>query len=206
MSLAFLSAVQACALDRWSPHIGDPNGLGWATVIVYLVAALVALAVALRAPFPAPTRPRERFFWLMLAVILLGLAVNKQLDLQSYLTAVGRCIAKEQGWYQERRLVQFGAILLLLGTMTAVALGMWRMMRGTLARSGVALAGLVMVLGFVAIRAVGFHHVDQLINLDLAHMRLNWLFELTGPVLIILSGVALLLRPDREAAPKGQRG
>jgi len=31
------------------------------------------------------------------------LAVNKQLDLQSFLTALGRCDARLQGWYETRR-------------------------------------------------------------------------------------------------------
>jgi hypothetical protein len=76
-------------------------------------------------------------------------------------------------------------------------------MRGTLARSGAALAGLVLVLGFVAIRAISLHHVDTLIRQNAMHLRLNRLFERAGPVLISLAGLRLLLRwsakdPDPE--------
>ena len=76
-------------------------------------------------------------------------------------------------------------------------------MRITLARSGGALTGLVLVVGFVAIRAIGFHHVDTLIRQDVMHLRLNRLFERAGPVLISLAGLRLLLRwsakdPDPE--------
>ena len=76
-------------------------------------------------------------------------------------------------------------------------------MRGTLARSGATLAGLAVVLGFVAIRAIGFHHVDRLIRQNVMHLRLNRLFERAGPVLISLAGLRLLLRwsakdPDPE--------
>jgi hypothetical protein len=199
----FLADLQSCALTRWSPGIGDPTAMGWGTVLVYLSAAVISATVALRVPFPRPSCRRERAFWLCLACVLLVLAVNKQLDLQSYLTALGRCLAQHQGWYDSRRFVQETVILGLVLLMALLAVALWRLMRGTLARNGAALAGLVLVLGFVAIRAVGFHHVDTLIKLDVMHLRLNWLFELTGPVLIGLAGLWLLLRwsakyPDPE--------
>jgi hypothetical protein len=201
--MSFLADLQSCALTRWSPGIGDPTAMGWVTVTVYLAAAAVAFVVAMRAPFPAASRGRERLFWALLAAVLVALAVNKQLDLQSYLTALGRCADQHQGWYDRRRFVQESVILGLLLVMALLAVGLWRLMRGTLARNGAALAGLVLVLGFVAIRAVGFHHVDTLIKLDVMHLRLNWLLELTGPVLIGLAGLWLLLRwsakdPDPE--------
>ena len=201
--MSFLADLQSCALTRWSPGIGDPTAMGWVTVTVYVAAAAVAFVVASRTPFPAASRGRERLFWALLAAVLVALAVNKQLDLQSYLTALGRCAAQHQGWYDRRRFVQESVILGLLLVMALLAVGLWRLMRGTLARNGAALAGLVLVLGFVAIRAVGFHHVDTLIKLDVMHLRLNWLLELTGPVLIGLAGLWLLLRwsakdPDPE--------
>jgi hypothetical protein len=76
-------------------------------------------------------------------------------------------------------------------------------MRGTLARSGAALAALVLAVGFVATHAIGFHHVDTLKRPDVMHLRLNGLFERAGPVLISLAGLRLLLRwsakePDPE--------
>ena len=197
--MPFLAGLQSCALTRWSPGIGDPTAMGWITVAVYLAAAAVALVVAIQAPFPAASRRRERLFWALLAAMLLALAVNKQLDLQSYLTALGRCLAQHQGWFDRRRFVQEAVILGLLVVMALLAVALWRWMRGTLARNGAALAGLVLVLGFVAIRAVGFHHVDALIKLDVMNMRLNWLFELTGPVLISLAGLWLLLRRSAKA-------
>ena len=197
--MSLLAGLQSCALTRWSPGLGDPTAMGWITVAVYLAAAAVALVVAMQAPFPAASRFRERLFWALLAAVLLALAVNKQLDLQSYLTALGRCLAQHQGWYDRRRLVQETVILGLLVVMVLLAVALWRMMRGTLARNGAALAGLVLVLGFVAIRAVGFHHVDALIKLDVMNMRMNWLLELTGPVLISLAGLWLLLRRSAKA-------
>lgn len=193
--------ILTCALERWSPKIGDPTAIGWLTVAVYALAGVVAFLVAIKGGFPIPSRRRERFFWFLLGLAFVALAVNKQLDLQSFVTAVGRCIAKLDGWYKDRRAFQLEVIVGLVLAMALAAALLWRLMRGTLRRNGVALAGMVFVLAFVAVRAVGFHHVDVLINLHVMDIRMNWLLELPGPLLILLNGFVLLiwrLGPDED--------
>ena len=134
-------------------------------------------------------------FWTLAALLLLFLAVNKQLDLQSFMTAAGRCMAQAQGWYENRRLVQLAFILGLAGTGVLVLLGLRRLLRGTLARTGLALLGLVLVTVFVLIRAAGFHHMDMLIGTRIAGMRLNWLLELPGPLLVLAAALRARLTP-----------
>jgi hypothetical protein len=179
-------ALAACIAERWSPQIGDASVMGWLTVIAYLVTAALALRVAVRLP-----GGRIRAFWALVAVLMLFLAVNKQLDLQSALTAAGRCIAKAQGWYNERRVVQVLFIEGLVGAAVLALLGGLYLLRRELAANVIALVGLVFVAGFVMVRAVGFHHVDALLGSNVLNMRMNWLLEWTGPVLI--SGNALIL-------------
>lgn len=178
-----------CILSVWSPGIGDPHPMGWVTVAVYLLAALAAASVVRRDAFPPGSRARERMFWTLAALLLLFLAVNKQLDLQSFMTAAGRCMAQAQGWYENRRVVQVAFILVLAGAGVLVLLGLRRLLRGTLARTGLALLGLVLVTVFVVIRAAGFHHMDMLIGARIAGMRLNWLLELPGPLLVLAAAL-----------------
>ena len=52
--------------------------------------------------------------------------------------------------------------------------------------------GFAFVLGFVVIRAVGFHDVDRLISAEWQSLRLNWLLELTGLVLILMAAIPRL--------------
>ncbi len=180
--------LATCISGRWHPAIGDPTLLGWATVAAYALAALLCLRAALR-------RRDDRRFWLGLCVLLAALTVNKQLDLQSALTAFGRCIASLEGWYDRRRAVQAAVILGILALAAAAfAILLWRMRRA-LARIGVALAGIALLLAFVAIRAVGFHHVDALIDLAPGGIRLNWLFELSGIALIAANAAMVRRRP-----------
>lgn len=179
----------ACALQQWSPGVGDPNVMGWLTVAVYAFAAIIAARRAVKGPFSDESRGREFAFWWFSAVLLASLAVNKQLDLQSLLTEVGRCVARAQGWYEDRRTVQ---VWFIVGVMAGGALGVgWLgfLLRYTLARTGLALVGLGFVSVFVAVRAAGFHHVDTLIGTTVAGLRMNWVLELPGPILVAVAGL-----------------
>lgn len=191
-----LNELTACVAERWSPVIGDPQITGWVTVAAYVMAALMSAAVWLRLK-----GRRGRVFWAMVALLLAALAVNKQLDLQSALTAAGRCLARAQGWYGERRLVQLSFIAVLGTVMLAGLIAMAFSLRGRLRRNGLALTGLVIVTGFVMMRAASFHHMDHLIGMRAFGVPNNFLFENAGLVLIALNAAALL---RRKAVPAGR--
>ena len=195
-----METLVSCALKRWSPGIGDPTVTGWMTVVVHALTACLAVAVVMRAPFPLVSGRRERRFWAMIAVTLAFLAVNKQLDLQSFCTAVGRCLAKAQGWYEERRSFQRDVFLMLLacGLVGLAALSV--LMRGTLARNGLAVLGLCVLTGFVVVRAVGFHHMDGLIRQTVLSVRVNAVFEIGGALLVAVAALLLLLLRAGRAA------
>jgi len=87
----------------WRPGIGDPTVMGWVTVGAYAVAAAVAGVAAHRARGAAAPHPGPDRTWLLVAGLMALLCVNKQLDLQSLFTDLGRVLAREQGWYARRR-------------------------------------------------------------------------------------------------------
>lgn len=176
-----------CAGARWSPTIGDPGFYGWATVAVFAAAALLCALLG-ASPRGRPERP----FWIALAVLMAALAVNKQLDLQSALTAVGRCVSRSQGWYDARREVQ-ALFALVLGAVSLMGLaGLGMAMRRHLARTWPAVLGAGFVTGFVLVRAVSFTHVDALLKLPLGALRMNHLLENVGPLLVAFNASALL--------------
>jgi len=184
-----------CAFENWSPTIGDPTLMGWFTVATYIAAAMVSLRVAVVGAFPENFSGRERTFWVLLAVLLSLLALNKQLDLQSFLTTTARCLAIEQGWYENRRPVQLAFIAIVGLCCLIVAWSAAALLRRSLRRTWLALTGLFVVLTFVLIRAAGFHHVDMLINVEVYSIRANWVLELSGLVMILIAG---LLHPRRK--------
>lgn len=192
MGMLNLAELGDCIAQRWSLTIGDPTALGWATVAAYAVAGLVCMSAARR------TSGREARFWVLLSLALLGLALNKQLDLQSALSAAGRCMARMQGWYENKRIVQLAFLLGLLATSLAIMLLAVLSLRHILGRIGPALLGAGLVLAFVAIRAAEFQHIDRLVGTPMAGARLSWILELSGLALILTN--ALSARRSRARA------
>ena len=82
----------------WRPTIGDPSFMGWFTVAAYGIgAALAALAGWKLAGSNDRIHRREKWVWLAVAVVMAFLCVNKQLDLQSLLTDIGRVLSRQEG-------------------------------------------------------------------------------------------------------------
>ena len=94
---------------HWRPVPGDPSLAGWITFIAYFVAAAAALYV-----YKHKSDCNSRRFWFWLTLLLLFLGINKQLDLQTLLTDVGRVISRDEGWYTERRTVQLCFVIALM--------------------------------------------------------------------------------------------
>lgn len=193
----------ACITHRWTPGIGDPTLLGWATVIMYVVAGIAAVVRARRAW--AGGGSDMPLFWTALSVLLLAMAANKQLDLQSALTAAGRCLAQAQGWYGARRLIQaefFIAVVTIGVSLYGVAA--WKLRRRWSAY-WLVLSGLFVLVGFVLLRAASFHHMDAFIHSRMLGVKMNWIFEI-GALAMIIAGATQKIKPETIAArPQGTK-
>jgi amino acid permease len=134
-----------------------------------------------------------------MAMGLAALGVNKQLDLQSALTELGRILAADGGWYDSRHRVQ-RVFILAVGS-AAVLTGAFLLyaMRGAPAGARISVLGACALLAFVAIRASSFHHVDLFIRSRWWGIRGNWLAEVGG-LLVILAGAGLRWRERLIAA------
>ncbi len=189
---------------RWRPGIGDPTVMGWVTVIAYLLASAGCAVAALREPMADGTRrPRSRpsGFWLALAFLLLALGINKQLDLQSLATQIGRDLIRAWGLYSERRELQVGFILaVVLACAGTLGWFLWAA-RATLERRWLAVLGTMFILGFVVVRAASFHHVDAFIGSRLGGAKWNWILELGGIAIVGAAAARVLLSPPARPSP-----
>ena len=174
-------------IGNWSPGIGDPSMGGWLTVVMYFIAAWVVWRL-LRNWRASGTQlaQNEPWFWRALLVALIFLGLNKQLDLQSAFTEIGRIVTHRWGWYEDRRQLQMafiaGAALMGL-TLFAVTVQLtW----GAPAPTIWALVGGTGLVVFVVIRAASFHHVDEALGFQFSGLRLNWLVEM-GPLMLIIA-------------------
>jgi hypothetical protein len=199
-----LAAVEG---ERWRPGIGDPTVLGWVTVAAYFLTAVGCGVAACCEPMPDGTRrPRTRpsRFWLALTILMVALGINKQLDLQSLATQIGRDVIKTWGLYSERRELQFGFIVAVALVCAGALVSFLWAARRTLKRRWPAIVGMLFILGFVVIRAASFHNVDAFLAARLGGLKWNWILELGG--IGIVAGAALrtvLAPPPRPARPAG---
>ncbi len=186
---------------QWRPTIGDPSFIGWLTVAAYAACAFTCWLAARRAGRAPGLTRGSRAIWLLVGLLMTGLCLNKQLDLQSLFTDIGRVIAWNQGWYQERREYQKWFVLGVLAVsllITALLIiryhVFWR-------KHFILCVGLAFLLTFIVVRAVSFHHFDMFLKSAVAGVKMNWFLELSGIGMIWLAALLEYRNPKRAPKP-----
>ena len=184
LSLLFQTNIAFAAMQdgHWHVGIGDPTIFGWLTVLAYLVAAWRCVVRA----DESKEFGGNYQFWLYLAAVLLFLAINKQLDLQSWFTDTMRDSAKAHGWYEQRKPVQITFIGLLAFGMAIVLFSLRLFFANSWRHNKIAWIGIVSLCTFIVMRAASFSHFDILIKHDVLGVKINVVLELGAICLIIL--------------------
>lgn len=191
--LLFQSSLTLAATEngRWHAGIGDATIFGWITVAFYLLAVARCVVKA---------KASKKFggnyqFWLYLAVFLLFLGLNKQLDLQSWFTETLKDSAQAHGWYEHRRPVQV-AFIVMLGFGMLIALISFRLfLANTWRNYKLTWVGIILLCTYILIRAASFHHVDLLIHSEILGLSINVLMEI-GAILLIIVGTYFNKKPS----------
>ena len=181
--------------------MGDPTAVGWGVCGLYVLAAALAIKVRRAAATAASNQGHEHLLWGLIAGLMMAIALNKQLDFQTLILTAGRCLAKEQGWYDDRRLVQRDFILALIALTTLTGAALIWLLRGIVYRNLTALLGLGVLVAFVVIRGGHMFHIfepEQELADYLMHL-LTSILEVLSPLLIIAAAVILIRsRPLKE--------
>lgn len=173
----------------WQPGPGDPTLGGWIVFWSYWV-AMVGAVLAWRGESRAQVALgvlRQPRFWAWLALALTGLAINKELDLHNAITWFGRTLARQEGWYRYRRVVQLVFIAVVLVAAAAFVFWSFRRVRHWPRYYRLPLAGIQILVAFIVVRAASFHHVDFFLRRHFGGIKLHALAEFTG---IAVIGVA----------------
>jgi FtsH-binding integral membrane protein len=171
----------------WHPQFDNPSFLGWSVVAAYLLAAVSCGWAAFKAD---KSVSEGSGIWWLLAVGLLFLGINKQLNLQTLMIVIGRRASLVGGWYERRRFAQavFCAVFALLGL---CLLGFFAACaKRFIAKNRLAFAGVIVLLSFVVLRASTINHANELFGVELKDARWAWVLELCGSILIALSAAA----------------
>jgi hypothetical protein len=180
-------------IRRWEPGFGDPTPLGWAVTVLYFVVAALAWRAHRAARGlgdGAASRGELARFWLVVAIVVLALGLNKQLDFQRLATQIARDGAKEGGWYRDRRPVQIAAVVAVATIGLGALAFAWFRLRSVLREVWPALLGLALVGAYIAARVTSLHAIDVLLTIGPAKLR--WILEPLGLALI---GFAARRRP-----------
>jgi len=193
-----------------SSIVGDPSLKGWATFLVYLAVAWLALHNALGSTALAEAGGRHiararsrRRFWLVLAMLLLLLGLTRQLDLQVLAAGAVRGLLRVDEVYGERNGLQLGLVVAIgaFGTVgLLIALVTFRRASASLLAALLTAATLVI---FTVIRTLSVHDIDRLLMREaLPYTQVNNLIELGLLGLIGLSSFAFArgLRQEHESA------
>ena len=188
------SVFSKCVSAGWQLSVGDSNFLGWALFATYAIAAVLAGIVLYTSAFGPTHYRREQLLWGVITGLMAAIALNKQLDLQTLILTAGRCLAREQGWYADRRLIQRDFILALTGLAVLAGGGIIWLLRGIVRHNLAALLGLASLAAFVVIRGGHLFHmfVPQQGRADYAMHLLTSGLEALSPALIITSSGKLL--------------
>lgn len=162
---------------------GDPTPIGYFTTLWYFAGAFLCYR-------SAGFDRRSRGIWFALALMLLLLGINKQLDLQTGFTEIGRRLAHGEGWYDARRAVQFYFVTSLGIAGLLLSIVLLRTTRLKPASIRIAVIGAVALVVFVVIRAASFHHVDVFLKQGHAGLSWNAILEVAGITAIMLGALA----------------
>lgn len=176
---------------------GDPRAGGWLIFFSYFAVAVLCtrafqaslIGSRLAGDYPNPERrTKDRkaayrasfLFWGIVIALFVFLGINKQIDLQTWLTEVGRRIAIAQGWYEQRATVQTIFVLTIAVTGVVTLAVLLKLTRDLLPRHVLAFAGLALLAVFLIVRAASFHALGPAMDYQFVGMRLSWYLEISG--------------------------
>jgi hypothetical protein len=197
-----LQMLSVIVNGHWRPGIGDPNFMGWLITAAYLITSLLCGVCAHRSDRVSilDRSGFYRIFWWGLALIMLIMGINKQLDFQSLLILVIKQMAHEQKWYAKRHIfmVWFAAVIAVFGMGLLIWMG-WKLKRQW-RQYGLALFGILLLITFVIIRIVPINRLNQFLSLQQGIRMIRSILEISGVALIGISAFLGIVRSKKQAA------
>lgn len=143
--------------------------------------------------------------WWAATVLLCLLAANVALQVEVFVTQTLRALAKLQGWYGQRRVLQYLLIgLMALTVLLALNSRPWLSQSfrpRAQTHTGAVSAGLLALLMLFAVRLVSAHGTDAVLNVRLLGVSIGRLFELACLSWVMWGALCSLRRPFANPKP-----
>lgn len=179
----YFSQVAGAASGAWQiamMHLNWHHGLVAST---YLGAAWLCLLNTRASKDDVPLHG----LWVIAAVALCLMGANTILQADVFVTQLVRTAARLQGWYSQRRSLQYALVLVLaFGFLFAVA--KWWSAFATYGKQPQRiLLGLVVLMLISAMRLVSAHATDQVLSFSLAGISVGRLLEFAAISMVALA-------------------
>jgi hypothetical protein len=129
----------------------------------------------------------HRLIFISITIILIFMLLSRLLGFNVFFTETGRTLARFDGWYKDRRIIQFmfviGAFifsLLLLTLMERNLDSIWRCYSKTF-------YGITFLICFIVIITVSYHPVDQLLKKEIVGIKYNRIIEFLTVTWIVIT-------------------
>lgn len=129
-------------------------------------------------------------FWWAASALLCVLGANVMLQGDVFVTQMGRSLARSQGWYGQRRELQYLALGLI--ALAVLGGGLWffhRVEAEVQTSRGVVSAGLLALLLLLGVRMVSAHGTDAVVHARYLGLSIGRLFELAGIAWVMLGAL-----------------
>lgn len=181
------------AAVNWLPGNGDPTLMGDVTVLAYLVTAVTCAVAAWKCKNILENPSKHRWFWTAVSLLFFFLAFNKHTNLQSGFTSFFRLMAYDAAWYDVRQSVQIPFVIGVLAVTAVLLIFAAWLLRSLWKTYLLTIIGAAYQVAFVIIRASSLHAMDAIINYSIAGIRLNWVLEFVGILLVLGTAVNFVL-------------
>lgn len=177
----------------WQLGFGDPTLAGWLITLSYLIAFGICIqVVSAHNNIFARKRSKQRLLWVIISLLMLFLALNKQLDLQTLLTDIGKSIFEKSALHEDRRKYQTLFVLSVASIFVIAIFAIFIELLTVLKKHLLAIAGLGLIALFILYRAASIHHFADFFEYEILSFQFRDFVEISGIILIILNGVFLL--------------
>jgi hypothetical protein len=167
-------------------------------VALHLVVA-IACYRAFRAMAKRNAFPKERFYWMVIGLVVLLSGVWELSGAEQTIQDSVREFSRARQWYDERRAFQAG--LVSTGLIATAGISLFLARRAYRIRPSLAAAvvGCVALLSLLAVRLVSLHIADRFLYDPIGPFRMNWIIELACLAAI----AAAALRPPPSGRARG---